>query len=838
MNRTTAIGLAGLAVAGGVAAVTYGAEPWNGLVKTDMSSLVATRDVGQSTVIPAPGPTYGGMIEKDASQSTAWWKPAVAPRPGSPNVLLVLIDDEGFAANSTFGGLIPTPVSDQLAREGLRYTNFHTTALCSPTRAALITGRNHGAVGFEMIAEIATGFPGYDAEIGKENATVARILQANGYATAWFGKDHNVPLWEATDAGPKDQWPTGQGFDYFYGFIGGDTDQWHPTIYENTNQIFPDEGHPNYNLNQDLGDKAVAWVHLQSDLKPKQPLFLYYAPGATHAPHQPTPEWIAKMKGKFNMGWDAYREYAFKRQQELGIIPKAAQLTAWPDDKTDQYNGVQLPHWNSLTPYEKKAYAHMMEVYAAYLAQTDYEVGRVVQAFKDTGRYNNTLIFYIHGDNGASAEGGLQGTPSEVWAFNGVFPKVAEFWPKFGSLWGGQYTDPHFPVPWAWALDTPFKWTKQVASYFGGTKNGLIVVWPGHIGDPGGIRTQFHHVIDIVPTILQACNIVEPTEVDGVKQQPIEGVSMTYSFDKANANAPSPHHTQYFEILAAWAIYHDGWVAAVDPSNAPWLVLSNKPIADRWETATWHLYNVAADADWTENTDVAAQYPDKLKEMRALFETEAQRNNVFPIDNSPSFFDARPSLIGDRTTVTYHSGLVALNQADTPLILNSTYTIDGDIVVPPGGANGVIVADGGRFGGYALWLRDGRPAFSYNMIDIATTRWIGQSKLAPGHHVVSFHFDYAGPGFGKGGTGTLSVDGKTVATNKIEHSVPSTLPWFEGLDVGADYSTPVDSMYQSPNKFTGTINAVTFHTTPMQLATQAQRTEYARALYNAAMGIQ
>ncbi len=833
MRKGAVAGLAGLAAAGGASVVLAQSVGF----QTIVSSLTQTRSIADSNVIPAPAPTFGGKIDKDISKSTGWWPPNVAPKPGSPNVLLVLVDDEGFAAPSTFGGLIPTPVSDQLAREGLRYTNFHTTALCSPTRAGLITGRNHGAVGFEMIAELATGFPGYNAQIGKENATVARILQANGYATAWFGKDHNVPLYQATDAGPKDQWPTGQGFDYFYGFMGGDMDQWHPTIYENTNQIFPDAGHPGYNLNVDLADKAVAWVHRISDLKPQQPLFLYYAPGATHSPHQPTPEWIAKMKGKFDIGWDAYREYAFKRQQQMGIIPKAAKLTKWPDEKTDEYNGVKLPHWDSLTSDQKKAYAHMMEVYAAYLAQTDYEIGRVVRAFKDTGRYNNTLIFYIHGDNGASAEGGMDGTPSEVWAFNGVFPKLSEFWPKLGPIWGGEYTDPHFPVPWAWALDTPFKWTKQVASYFGGTKNGLVVVWPGHISDPGGIRSQFHHVIDIEPTILSACGIKEPSEVDGVKQNPIEGVSMTYLFDKANAGAPSTHHTQYFEILGAWALYHDGWMATVDPSNAPWLVLSNKFIPDRWETAKWHLYNVASDADWTEYTDVQTQNQDKLKELQGLFATEASKNNVFPINNAPGFFDPRPSLIGARSTVTYHPGIVALNQADTPNILNRDYTISGDVAIPQGSANGVIVADGGRFGGYSLFLQTGRPAFSYNFLGIETYRWIGANAVAPGRHTISFRFVYDGGGFGKGGAGTLLVDGKSVASHRMPRTIPSTMPWFEGLDIGADYSTPVDANYKVPFKFTGTINLVTFQTGAMKIS-QAQHDELMERLYGAAMGIQ
>ena len=833
MKRGIATGLTGLAVAGAAGAVVAQTVGF----KTIMTSLTETRSVADSDVIPAPAPTFGGTIDKDISKSTAWWPPEVAPKPGSPNVLLVLIDDEGFAANSSFGGLIPTPVSDQLAREGLRYTNFHTTALCSPTRAALITGRNHGAVGFEMIAEIATGFPGYDALMGKEDASIARILQANGYATAWFGKDHNVPTYMATDAGPKDQWPTGQGFDYFYGFLGGDMDQWHPTIYENTTQIFPDAGHPGYNLNVDLADKAIAWLTRINDLKPKQPVFLYYAPGATHAPHQPTPEWIAKMKGKFDMGWDAYREYAFKRQQEMGIIPKAARLTPWPDAKSTEYNGVVLPHWNTLSPDEKKAYSHMMEVYAAYLAQTDYEVGRVVQAFKDTGRYDNTLIFYIHGDNGASAEGGLQGTPSEVWAFNGVFPEVAKFWPKFGPLWGGAYTDPHFAVPWAWALDTPFKWTKQVASYFGGTRNGMIVVWPGHITDAGALRTQFHHVIDIEPTILEACGIKQPSEVDGVKQTPIEGVSMNYSFDKANALATSTHHTQYFEILGAWALYNDGWIATVDPSNAPWLVLSNKFIPDRWETAKWHLYHVTPEADWTEFSDVQAQYPDKLKELQALFVSEAQKNNVFPINNAPSFFDPRPSLIAGRSSVTYHPGIVALNQADTPNILNRDYTISSDVVVPSGGANGVIVADGGRFGGYSLFLANGKPSFSYNFIGIETYRWAGTTAIAPGRHTVSFNFVYDGGGVAKGGSGTLLVDGKAVATHKIPHTVPATMPWFEGLDIGGDYSTPVDANYKSPNLFNGVVKSVTFNTGPMKLS-QAQSADFFEKLHQAEMGIQ
>jgi arylsulfatase A-like enzyme len=842
MNRVGVAGLAGLALTGMLGAATLAADEWNGIIKTDMSSLLTTRDVSQSTVIPAPEPTFGGIIDKDSYKSTAWWTPEIAPKKGSPNILLVLIDDEGFAANSSFGGLIPTPVSDGLAKEGLRFNNFHTTSLCSPTRAALITGRNDGAVGFEQVAEVASGFPGYNGTIGKENASVARILQANGYATSWFGKDHNVPLWQASPAGPKDQWPIGMGFDYFYGFIGGDMDQWHPTLYENTNQIFPDVGHPGYNLNVDMADKAIGWLKTINDLKPDQPVFMYYAPGATHAPHQPTPEWIAKFKGKFDMGWDAYRQMAFARMKAMGTIPKNAKLTPWPDPKASGYAdagyaGINLPHWDALTPYQKKAYAHQMEVYAAYLAQTDYEVGRVIQAFKETGRYKNTIVIYIHGDNGASAEGTLQGTPSEVMDFNGVYPTIEQYWPKFGPHWGDQYTDVHYAVQWAWALDTPFKWTKQVASYFGGTRNGMIVSWPGHIGDPGGIRTQFSHVIDIAPTILSAAGIAEPETVDGVKQNPIEGTSLAYTFDKAGADAPSTHHVQYFEMFGAPAIYEDGWVAAAEPHAIPWLLLTNKPIKDVWETEKWHLYHVDAADDWTEYTDVASQNPDKLKELQDLFVKEAEKNNAFPLSNAPSFFNARPSLVGGRSTVVYHPGIVALNQADTPNVLNNDYSIEGDVTVPSGGGNGVIVADGGRFGGYALWIDHGKPVFSYNFLDVSTSQWKGAAALAPGRHTLRFGFVNDGGGFGKGGAGTLSVDGATVATHRIAHTVPSTLPWFEGLDIGADYSTPVDAAYAVPNEFDGTIRQVTFHTGPLKLAA-SQVPQFYQLRLDAALGYQ
>ncbi len=542
------------------------------------------------------------------------------------------------------------------------------------------------------------------------------------------------------------------------------------------------------------------------------------------------------------MGWEKYREMAFDRMKAMGTIPRNAKLTPWPDPKSPDnanagYAGIALQHWDALTPYEKKGFAHEMEVYAAYLAQTDYEIGRVLQTFKDTGRYDNTLIIYIHGDNGASAEGTLQGTPSEMLDFNGIYPTIAEYGPKFLPVWGSEYTDPHYPVGWAWALDTPFKWTKQVASYFGGTRNGMIVAWPGHIGDPGGIRTQFHHVIDVVPTILEAVGIVQPDEVDGVKQKPIEGVSFAYTFDKGAADKPSKHHTQYFEMFGTPGIYSDGWVAAAEPHAIPWLLLTNRPIEEIWETAKWHLYHVTADDDWTEYTDVQDKYPNKLKQLQQLFITEGEKYNAFPLNNLVSPFNARPSIVAGRSTVAYHPGIVALNQFQTPNVLNNDYSIEGDITVPTGPASGVIVADGGRFGGYSLWLDHGKPVFSYNLMGAAMYRWKGTSSLAPGVHKLVFSFTYDGGGFGKGGVGTLSIDGATVDKHRIPHTTSLTWPIFEGLDVGGDYSTPVDANYSSPNRFTGSIAQVVFNTGPMKLTAEQSKQLYKLRLA-AAMGYQ
>lgn len=705
------------------------------------------------------------------------------------------------------------PYQDQLAKEGLRYTNFHTTALCSPTRAALLTGRNHHSVGFGDVSEVSTGFPGYDSTIEGDTVTIGRLLQANGYTTSWFGKDHNVPAWQSTAVGPFSQWPVGMGFDYFYGFIGGDTDQWHPTVYENTSPVLPYVGKKDYNLNIDLADKAIEWVNRSTSLEPTKPMFLYYAPGATHAPHQPTKEWIAKFKGKFDYGWNAYREYTFERQLKLGVIPAGTKLTPWPDEL--------LKQWNALSPLEKRVFAHQMEVYAAYLAETDYEIGRVVDAFKKTHRYDNTLIVYMDGDNGSSAEGTPDGTYSEYQMFNGLGLTVPEM-AKVLDKWGGPTAYNHYAVGWAWAMDTPFRWTKQVAAYFGGTRNGMVVVWPKHITDPGGIRNQFTHVIDVTPTILEAVGIKQPDMVDGWKQRPIEGTSFVYTFDKANAAEPTHHHTQYFEMFAARAMFKDGWIATTDPFTPPWLIAVAKPNPDPWNNATWHLYNL--NEDWSENTDVKEKYPEKLKELQELFAQQADQFRVKPLDTSPSLLNPRPSLVGDRTDVTYLPGVTALLPANTPSIMDRDFKVIGDVNTLTSHDQGAILSCGGVFGGYVLWMDKGKPAFSYNLVTLETYRWKGANAIARGHHVLEFDFVYGGGGLGKGGTGTLKVDGTAVASHHIGRTIGYIFPWDDGLSVGQDTATAVDDQYAAPFPFTGTVNDAKIHVGPLKV-TQADSNE-------------
>jgi arylsulfatase len=581
--------------------------------------------------LPPPDPKFGGVIKDRASESTPWWPPRVVPPKRAPNVLLIMTDDDGFGSPSTFGGVIPTPTLDRIAKTGLRYTNFHSTSLCSPTRAALITGRNHHSVGFGVVGEIATGFPGYDSIIPIEKGTIGTILRDNGYATSWFGKDHNTPFFAASQAGPFEQWPNGMGFEYFWGFVGGDTSQWQPNLFRNTTPIFPFQGNPGWNMETAMADEAIQYMRQSKALAPEKPFFVYYVPGAVHAPHHPTPEWIDKISAMhlFDGGWEKLRETIFANQKRLGIMPANAELTPWPDGQ-EIYNGAKLPRWDSLSLEEKKLFIKQADVYAAYQAYADNEIGRVIQAVEDLGQLDNTLIIYISGDNGGSAEGMVNGTPNEFTTFNGIPVPVKDqfLWYEF---WGSDRTFPHFSAAWAWAFDTPLKWMKQVPSHFGGTAQGMAISWLGRIGDPGGIRRQFHHIIDIVPTILEATGIPAPQTINGIKQLPIEGTSLAYTWDKANANAPTKHTRQYFEMLGNRAIYNDGWVAATTPVTLPW-ELSTKPPPDVITGYRWELDNVMNDP--TQNNDLAAKMPDKLKQMQNLFYLEAAKYNVLPLDNT------------------------------------------------------------------------------------------------------------------------------------------------------------------------------------------------------------
>ena len=757
--------------------------------------------------VPSPPPPFGGAIGLSAKDSKPYWPPTIVPPKGAPNVLLIMTDDAGFGVSGTFGGVIPTPALDRVANAGLRYTQFHSTALCSPTRAALITGRNHHSVGFGVITEQSTGFPGYDSIIGPENATVAEILKENGYATSWFGKEHNTPSFQYTMAGPFDQWPVGMGFEYFYGFMGGETDQWTPYLFRNQTQIFPWIGKPGYNFTTDMADEAIKYLKEVNASAPDKPFFLYYVPGGTHAPHQPTPEWIEKFKGKFDMGWNDMRDQIFANQKKLGLIPANTELTAWPDD---------LPKWDTLDADSKKIFARQAEVYAAYVAYTDNEIGRVIQAVDDLGELDNTLVIYIEGDNGTSAEGSTLGTPFDLAAIQGVNVPVEEQL-KFYDVWGSDKTQPHMSVAWSWAFDTPFKWTKQVASHFGGTRQGMAMAWPSRIKDAGGIRTQFHHMIDIVPTILEATTITAPVAVDGVAQRPIEGVSMAYSWDKANANAPSARTTQYFEMFGNRAIYHDGWVAATTPPAAPWL-MGTQQMPEVVNGYKWELYNISE--DFSQANDLAAQMPDKLRELQELFLVEASKYNVFPLDNSilERIIVPKPSATAGRDTFTYSGELSGLDPAVAPSIMTRSYTITAEIDVPQGGADGMIVTEGGRFGGFGLYLLKGKPVYVYNLLALAKFRWAGDEALAPGKHTIVFDFVYDGPGMGKGGTGVLKVDGKEVASQKIPHTAPALLNLGETFDVGVDTRSSVeDADYQVPFRFTGNIDKLTVKIGPFQL---------------------
>jgi arylsulfatase len=772
----------------------------------------ATMSIPGNQLPPPPG-KFGGKIERNVAQSTPYWPPRIAPPEGAPNVLLIMTDDAGYGVPSTFGGVIPTPALDRIAASGLRYTNFHSTALCSPTRAALITGRNHHSVGFGVIAEQATGFPGYDSIITHDKATIGRILKDNGYRTSWFGKDHNTPAFQASQDGPFDQWPIGMGFEYFYGFVGGDANQWQPNLFRNTTAIYPYVGNPEWNLITAQADDAIAYMRRINALDPQQPWLIYYVPGATHAPHHPTPEWIKKISDMhlFDKGWNALRDEIFANQKKLGVIPQDARLTPWPDDL--------LKKWDDLTADEKKMFVRQVDVFAAYAAYTDHEIGRVIQEVEDQGKLDNTLIIYISGDNGNSAEGTMVGTPNEVAMFNGVVVPVEDQLKYFYDVWGSDQTYNHMAVPWSWAFDTPFSWTKQIASHFGGTRQGMAISWPKVITDKGGIRNQFHHVIDIVPTILEATGIRAPEVVDGIPQQPIEGVSMAYTFDRANTGTASTHKTQYFEMFGDHALYHDGWIASTKVMRPPWDTFG--PALLDPAGFPWELYDLTK--DWTQYENVADRNPDKLKELQDMFWIEAEKYQVLPLDASIAtrLVTPRPSLTAGRTEFTWSGELTGTPNGDAPFLLNSSYHFKVEVEIPEGGAEGMIATQGGRFGGYGFYLLKGKPVYVWNLVDLKRVRWEGPDALSPGNHTLEFDFTYDGlgmgtlafnnlSGIGRSGTGVLKVDGNEVARQTMERTLPLILQWDENFDVGADTGTPVDDQdYQVPFAFTGKLTKLT-----------------------------
>jgi arylsulfatase A-like enzyme len=765
------------------------------VIPTDNARAQASADDWDRSVLPIPPKPFKGHVGLRTSESTLDFPAEVKAPKGAPNILLIMPDDVGFGATSPFGGPVPTPALDRIAGAGLRYNSFHTTALCSPTRAALITGRNHHSNASGVIMEIATGFPGYNSLMPKSNGTVAQVLNGNGYNTAWYGKNHNVPDWHSSQVGPFDLWPTGLGFEQFFGFIGGDTSQFTPAIFDGTKPVEPPTDDANYHLDVDMADRAITYIREQNALAPDKPFFVYYAPGTSHAPHHAPKAWIQKFKGKFDQGWDAVREETFARQKKMGIIPANTQLTKRPDS---------LRAWDSLNPKQQELYARMMEVYAGALAHMDHQINRILDAVEETGEMDNTMIIYLVGDNGASAEGSPDGLLNEMTFFNNIKVPFEETYKRMDEL-GGPNTFGHFPSAWAHAMDTPFQWTKQVASHFGGTRNGLAISWPSRIKAHGQVRSQFHHVIDLMPTILEATGLPAPTSINGVAQSPIEGVSMVYSFD--NADAPSTRRTQYFEMLSNRAIYSDGWIASTTPPDAPWLSVARK--LDVINDFQWELYNLKE--DFSQSNDLAASHPEKLREMQLLFYGEARKYDVLPIDNSkvPRLdVKLRPSLTLGRDTFTYYDGMKRIPEGTAPDFKNKSHSITVDVEISNGNNNGMLVTQGGRFGGWGLYVLDGKPQYVYNVANLERYQIASSEKLTPGAHTIRYEFAYDGGGPGKGGTGTLLVDGKQVASGKIKRTMGYRISLDETFDVGSDAGEPVSEDYHVPFDFKGKLNKV------------------------------
>jgi len=750
------------------------------------------------TVLPIAPPPFRGTIGTTYKESVPYPIPPLRAPADAPNVLVVLLDDEGYGQSGTFGGLIPTPTLDRLAKGGLRYTRFHVTALCSPTRSALLTGRNNHAVGMGIITNWSTDEPGYTGSIPKSAALLPQVLRENGYATSAFGKWHLIPESEVTLAGPFDHWPTHQGFDYYYGFLDGETNQWYPELTLGTQpveMVAPPGRKDDYTLNEDLADKAIAWIKSEKSLAPEKPFFIYYAPGASHAPLQAPKAWIDKFKGQFDMGWDRSREMVLERQKKLGVVPQETKLTPRP---------AEIPAWESLTPGQKKVAARLMEVYAGFTAQSDHEIGRVIDSIAEIGQLDNTLIVYIAGDNGASLEGGLYGTANAMAQINGVPESTADDLAVLDEL-GGPHTTPHYPVGWAWAGNTPFQWGKRIGSHLGGTRDPMVVYWPSRIKDAGGVRYQFEDVTDVAPTILDAAGIPEPSEVDGVQQQRVDGMSMLATFE--SATTPSKRTRQYFEMMGNRSIYDNDWMAAARSGLLPW-VYTGTGTAETMLQQPWELYDLSK--DYSEADNLAQQYPDKLKQMQSIFDEEAKRNQVYPLDPRKN---GRSTRMGG-THFTYYASSGHLYNALVPSLETRSHTITANVEIPKQDANGVLMAEGGEGGGFSLFLKDGRPTYTYNFFRRQLTTIAAPKALPPGPASIVLHLIYDGE-VGKGAVATLLVNGQQVATGHIPQTVPGVFSFEETFDVGEDSASPVGD-YKSPFPFTGTINRIDLDLVPQK----------------------
>jgi arylsulfatase len=791
--RSRFLGPTALVAAGGLLAALMSARTVAQESKASGSSVIERTP----KMLPRPDFKFKGKIGRTYKESDPpqFPQPVRAPK-GAPNIVLIMLDDTGFGQYSAFGGGIPSPTLDRLVAEGLKYNRFHTTALCSPTRAALITGRNHHSAATGVITETATGYDGYTCVLPRSCGTIGEVLRQNGYMTAWIGKNHNTPAWETSAVGPFDRWANGLGFDYFYGFNAGDMNHWDPILFENRNLV-PKSSDPNYHLTEDLADKAIDWTRKVTSIAPDKPFFLYVAPGANHSPHHAPKEWIDKFKGRFDDGWDVYREKTLARQKKLGVVPEDAKLTARSEG---------LPAWDTLSDGQKKVYARMMEVFAGYSAHVDHHMGRIIDVVKQAPNADNTIFLYIVGDNGASAEGGLEGSLNENLFFNGFPEKWQDNLKHIDEIGGPRWFN-HFPSAWAHAMCTPFQWTKQVASHFGGTRNPLVVSWPARIKDRGGMRSQFLHVIDVVPTLYEAIGITPPSSLNGIEQKPIEGVSFFRTFHDKDAS--ETRKTQYFELLVNRGIYHDGWMAS-SRSFVPWV-----PIRGEFDplTAKWELYNV--DKDFTQAEDLAARHPEKVKELEALFWKEAEKYQVLPLDwraveRLNAELQGRPSLAGKRGKYVYYPGQIALPDGACPPVLNKSFSVTADIEIPERGAEGMIFNQGGLTGGYGIYLRDGNAHFVYNML--AAERFtITTDALPKGRVSLAMNLTYEGkPGErGMPATVTITANGKKIGEGKLPKTVPLQFALGEGIDVGMDIGSALDFTYKLPFKFTGRIEKVT-----------------------------